>query len=304
MCGKPILPLIDIKKEKVDEENSSQQTIGLKMAKLSFGSMEQDGHPFGEQAPEIRTELINLLDKVEKIYEHLQQISSVSHKAENFSIAIFGSARLPKSSPEFKFVSKLTQSLVEQMLVDIVTGGGPGIMEAASHGAMNVAAAHKSDNKMGNTPKIYGMSVRLPYKEELSPNVHIKKFHEHFTTRLQSFVSLIQGAYIDAGGIGTLLEMSLLWQLKQVNHLPIDFPLVASPVWKPMLAAFYDMTFSHRKDSVPLINPNNMELIRFSDDLEEIIEIFRFAHQKWEDKREGASAETVCDCKCNREKRM
>jgi hypothetical protein len=72
--------------------------------------------------------------------------------------------------------------------------------------------------------------------------------------------------------------MSLVWQLKQVNHLPAEFPLIVSPIWKPILESFYDMTFSHRKDSVPLINPDNMELIQFSDDIEEIVEIFYLAH--------------------------
>ncbi|MCI5149330.1 MAG: hypothetical protein D3916_08075, partial [Candidatus Electrothrix sp. MAN1_4] len=80
-------------------------------------------------------EFIPLLNEIEKIYEYTQEITASSHKAENFSIAIFGSARLPDSSPEFQFVVQLTQSLLEQVPVDIVTGGGPGIMEAASIGA-------------------------------------------------------------------------------------------------------------------------------------------------------------------------
>jgi len=251
------------------------------MAKPSFRNLDQVKHLFTEQT--LTVELIDLLDEVEKVYEHLQQISSVSHKAANFSIAIFGSARLPNSSQEFEFVSKLTQLLVEQIPVDIVTGGGPGIMEAASQGAMNAIKDHKSHVKVGKKPTIYGMSIRLPYEEKSSPYIHINKFHEHFTTRLQSFVSLIQGAYIDVGGIGTLLEMSLLWQLKQANHLPVEFPLVVSPVWKPMLETFYDMTFSQRKNSIQLINSDNMELIKFSDDIEEIVEIFCLAHQKWQD---------------------
>jgi hypothetical protein len=253
------------------------------MAKPSFRNLDKVRHLFNKQTPTIGTEFVGLLDEVEKVYEHLQQISSVSHKAENFSIAIFGSARLPESSQEFEFVSKLTQLLVEQIPVDIVTGGGPGIMEAASQGAMNAVRDHISNVKVSKKPTIYGMSIRLPYEEKSSPYIHINKFHEHFTTRLQSFVSLIQGAYIDAGGIGTLLEMSLLWQLKQANHLPVEFPLVVSPVWKPMLEMFYDITFSQRKNSIQLINSDDMELIKFSDDIEEIVEIFCLAHQKWQD---------------------
>jgi hypothetical protein len=67
-----------------------------------------------------------------------------------------------------------------------------------------------------------------------------------------------------------------------VNHLPVDFPLVVAPVWKPILEAFYEMTFSQRKNRIPLIDSDNMALIQFSDDIEEIVDIFRFAHEKWQ----------------------
>jgi len=165
--------------------------------------------------------------------------------------------------------------------VDIVTGGGPGIMEAANQGLMQVVIEQWDHLKKGNRPKSYGMSVHLPYEEESSPYLHVEKSHKHFTTRLQSFINLTQGAYVSACGIGTLLELTLIWQLKQVNHLPVDFPLVVAPVWKPILEAFYEMTFSQRKKGIPLINSDNLALIQFSDDIEEIVEIFRLAHEKW-----------------------
>jgi hypothetical protein len=223
--------------------------------------------------------------KLEKEYEHLQAVFSAAHQAKHFSIAIFGSARLPKNSPEFEFVSQLTQTLVEQIPVNIVTGGGPGIMEAANQGAMDAIVKQWDHLKKGNRPKTYGMAIHLPYEEKCNPHIHINRFHKHFTTRLQSFVNLIQGAYIDAGGIGTLLEMSLLWQLKQVNHLPAYFPLIVSPVWKPILEAFYDMTFVQRTNNIPLINSDHMALIQFSNNIEEIVEIFQIAHQKWQSKK-------------------
>ncbi len=226
--------------------------------------------------------LIQLLNKVESLYEHLNDISSTSHKAKNFSIAIFGSARLQPNTSEFQFIGALSQAIVETLGVDIVTGGGPGIMEAANQGVMQAVIEQWDHFKKGSRPKSYGMSVHLPYEEESSPYLHVEKCHKHFTTRLQSFVSLTQGAYVSAGGIGTLLELSLIWQLKQVNHLPVDFPLILAPVWKPILEAFYEMTFSQRKNRIPLINSDNMDLIQFSDDIEGIIEIFRLAHQKWQ----------------------
>lgn len=227
--------------------------------------------------------LIQLLNKVENLYEHLSDISSSSHKAKNFSIAIFGSARLELNTPEFQFIRDLSQAIVERLGVDIVTGGGPGIMEAANQGMIQAVIEQWDHFKKGNRPKSYGMSVYLPYEEESSPYLHVEKNHKHFTTRLQSFVSLTQGAYVAAGGIGTLLELSLIWQLKQVNHLPVDFPLVVAPVWKPILEAFYEMTFSQRKKAIPLIHADNMALMQFSDEIEEIVDIFRVAHEKWQE---------------------
>ncbi len=232
--------------------------------------------------------LIQMLEKVERLYEHFIDISSASHQAKNFSIAIFGSARLQPNTPEFQFICDLSQAIVETLGTDIVTGGGPGIMEAANKGLMHAVREQRDNFKKGNIPRSYGIRVPLPFEQESNLYIHVIKRYKHFTTRLQSFVSLIQGAYVGAGGIGTLLELSLPWQLKQVNHLPVDFPLIVSPVWKPILETFYDMTFSQRENSIPLINPDNMALIQFSDDIEEIVEIFSIAHKKWQETQKSA----------------
>jgi predicted Rossmann-fold nucleotide-binding protein len=232
--------------------------------------------------------LIQMLEKVERLYEHFIDISSASHQAKNFSIAIFGSARLQPNTPEFQFICDLSQAIVETLGTDIVTGGGPGIMEAANKGLMHAVREQRDNFKKGNIPRSYGIRVLLPFEKEDNPYLQVIKHYKHFTTRLQSFVNLTQGAYVSAGGIGTLLELSLPWQLKQVSHLPVDFPLIVSPVWKPILETFYDMTFSQRENSIPLINPDNMALIQFSDDIEEIVEIFSIAHKKWQETQKSA----------------
>jgi len=251
------------------------------MAKPLVRNMEKIEHLFNltEKNQTIGTEFIDLLDEVEKVYEHLQEVSSVAHQAKNFSIAIFGSARVQSDCPEFTFVSKLTKSIVEKIKVDIVTGGGAGIMEAANKGIVSASGTPNLNEE--TKARSWGIHVqRLDYKP--NPFLHIEKYHKHFTTRLQSFVNLIQGAYTAEGGIGTLLELSLLWQLKQVNHLPADFPIVVAPMWKPILELFSEITFSQRTKGIPLIDSEDMELIQFSDNIEEIVDIFYQAHQKWQ----------------------
>jgi predicted Rossmann-fold nucleotide-binding protein len=219
--------------------------------------------------------LIGLLNNIETVYEQLLEITAVSHKAQRFSIAIFGSARLNGHTPEFQFVSRLTEALVEHIDIDIVTGGGPGIMEAANQGLS------KATNKINREVKNYGMKIRLPFEENSNPYLHIEKQHAYFTMRLQSFINLIQGAYISSGGIGTLLELSLLLQLKQVGHLPAHFPIVLDPVvWKPLMEKFNELVVTDRSES-PLIDIDDINLITYSDDIDEIVEIFRRAHAQW-----------------------
>lgn len=221
------------------------------------------------------------LNEIEDIYEETLEKYAAFHKKQYFSVAFFGSARLPNHSPEFNFVMDLAEALVEKIPVDIVTGGGPGLMEAASEGAMNGILNNWHNLRAGTKPKIYSLSISLPYEEERNPYVHVDKTHKNFTTRLQSFVNLIQGAYIGAGGIGTLLELSLLWQLKQMEHIPKEFPLVVSNVWKPMLEMFFDMTSLQRKHNKTLVNDTDMDLLVFSDNINEIVEIFNDAYHNW-----------------------
>nr|VFJ90777.1 MAG: hypothetical protein BECKLFY1418B_GA0070995_102134 [Candidatus Kentron sp. LFY] len=225
-------------------------------------------------------EFIKLLTRTEQLYEHAQEISSAAHKKNTFSVAIFGSARLQKSS-EFDFIAELAEAIVKATHADIVTGGGPGLMEAANIGVMHALGNQWDALIKDKKPRSYGLRVDLPFEKEGNPYLHVDKFHKLFTTRLQSFVSLIQGAYISAGGIGTLLELSLLWQLKQAEHLPADFPLVVSPVWQPVIDSFLNITLYQRKKTTPLIDGTDIDLLHFSDDIEEIVDIFLQAKDTW-----------------------
>ncbi len=135
-----------------------------------------------EKNQTIGTEFIELLDEVGKVYEHLQEVSSVAHQAKHFSIAIFGSARVQSDCPEFTFVSKLTRSIVEKIEeVDIVICGGAGIMEVANKGIVNASGTPYL--KEATKAISWGLHVqRLDYKP--NPFLHVEKYHKHFTTRL------------------------------------------------------------------------------------------------------------------------
>lgn len=146
-------------------------------------------------------------------------------RRERFRVTIFGSARTDPGHWVYDEVRQMCAGL-SAMGCDIITGGGPGLMEAANRGAS------EGDPDMAGDS--VGIRIHLPFEQNANPFVEQAFEHETFFTRLHQFV-LMSDAYIVApGGIGTLLEASMIWQLLQVRHL--DVPLVfAGPMWKGLV---------------------------------------------------------------------
>ena len=146
-------------------------------------------------------------------------------KRERFRVTIFGSARTDPDHWVYEKVRKMCAGLSE-MGCDIVTGGGPGLMEAANRGA--------ADGDPAEAASSIGIRIHLPFEQDVNPFVEQAFEHETFFTRLHQFV-LMSDAYIVApGGIGTLLESAMVWQLLQVRQL--DVPLVfVGPMWKGLV---------------------------------------------------------------------
>jgi uncharacterized protein (TIGR00730 family) len=146
-------------------------------------------------------------------------------KRERFRVTVFGSARTEPGNWVYDEVRQMCAGL-SALGCDIVTGGGPGLMEAANRGAMEGDPIAAADS--------IGIRVHLPFEQHSNPFVEQAFEHETFFTRLHQFV-LMSDAYIVApGGIGTLLEATMIWQLLQVRHL--DVPLVfAGPMWKGLV---------------------------------------------------------------------
>lgn len=146
-------------------------------------------------------------------------------RRERFRVTIFGSARTNPDHWVYDEVRKMCAGL-SALGCDIVTGGGPGLMEAANRGAYEGDPNASADS--------IGIRIHLPFEQSSNPFVEQAFEHESFFTRLHQFV-LMSDAYIVApGGIGTLLEASMIWQLLQVRHL--DVPLVfAGSMWKGLV---------------------------------------------------------------------
>jgi len=135
---------------------------------------------------------------------------------DHFRVAIFGSARITKGDLRYKMVYELAKKIGERG-IDIVTGGGPGIMEAANLG-------HRAGSKKSGAHSI-GLGIKLPHEQVFNKAVGYKKTFNRFSSRLDNFMLLANVVVVAPGGVGTLLELLYTWQLMQVRHI-CNMPIV------------------------------------------------------------------------------
>lgn len=137
---------------------------------------------------------------------------------QSFRVSIFGSARIKRNNKYYREIFKLAKMLGYHG-IDVVSGGGPGIMEAANSGH----AAGRKAARNGKT-KSYGLTIELP-KEMENKRFDMKKDFRRFSARLDYFMELSDAVVVAPGGVGTLLEFLYTWQLVQVEHIK-DIPII------------------------------------------------------------------------------
>ena len=201
-----------------------------------------------------------------------------------YRVAIFGSARLSENSEEFQFVTGLSKALVESRDVDIVTGGGPGIMEAA-HKGVKLAQHEAEENHKKFRPKNYGITIStLPNNEPQNSFIHFVNDHEEFSSRLQAFVDKTDAAIFCAGGYGTDLELAYLRQLKQVGHLETDYPIIIidRSWWKIHQTRVNELYYKRiALGKMPLISERDLDLAIYESRIPEIVETVSTNYDKW-----------------------
>src|SRR4051812_11711074 len=148
-------------------------------------------------------------------------------KRERYRVTIFGSARARPGTFVYDEVKRVAAALAA-MGCDIITGGRPGLMPAANEGA---AASHAPLR----IPAV-GIRVELPFEQEVNPFVEQAFEHKTFFTRLHQFVLMSDAYVVVPGGIGTLLELSMIWQLLQVRHIQESPLILAGKMWPGLLA--------------------------------------------------------------------
>ena len=142
-----------------------------------------------------------------------------------YRVCIFGSARIKPDMPEYQEVFDLARMLASEN-IDILTGGGPGLMEAANKGAKLGQEEKESKSKS------FGLSIQLDFEPVPNKHLDIKRHHYKFSSRLDDFMRLSHSIIATPGGIGTILEVFFAWQLIQVRHMsPRPIVLLDKSYW-------------------------------------------------------------------------
>jgi uncharacterized protein (TIGR00730 family) len=165
------------------------------------------------------------------------------------AITVFGSARIHEDDPVYAEAREVGRRLAEAGFA-VVTGGGPGVMEAANRGARDGGGLS------------VGFNIELPHEQFANPYLDISLTFKHFYARKTMFVKAAEGFVIFPGGFGTLdelFESLTLIQTGKVLHFPVV--LFDSEYWRPLLAWIHGRLLPEG-----LISPEDLELLEVTDD--------------------------------------
>ena len=188
--------------------------------------------------------------------EGFQTLSSIGP-----CVTIFGSARTPKNHPHYKMALKLG-SLAAKNGYGVITGGGPGIMEAANKGA-----------SLANGASI-GLNIQLPFEQIPNPYIKMLLSFRHFFCRKVMFLKYTSAVIILPGGFGTMDEMFetlTLVQTQKVESLPLI--LMGKSYWRGLIR-WLETTMQNQYG---YISPEEMSLIKVTDSPREAIEFVNVA---------------------------
>src|SRR5687768_1186187 len=188
-------------------------------------------------------------------------------KRERYRVTIFGSARVDPSHWIYGAVRDVSAELT-RLGCDIVTGGGPGLMQAANEGA-------KLAHAEGAAQASIGIRVDLPFEQNVNAFVTEAFEHKTFFTRLHHFVLVSDAFVICPGGIGTVLETFMVWQLLQVRHLHETPLILAGHFWDGMLEWANDQML---RPDIPLVSPGDLKIPQVMTDGPSIVEAIRSHH--------------------------
>ena len=211
-----------------------------------------------------------LIDSVQGLWKIVNDLTRLRPtKRDSYRVTIFGSARAKPGMIAYEETKRVATALAS-MGCDIITGGGPGLMQAANEGTELAADGHG---------KSMGIRVDLPFEQSVNPFVEMAFDHGTFFTRLHHFVLASDAFVVAPGGIGTVLELTMIWQLIQVNHLERNTPLILVGKMWPGLVEWARTEMLGFE--TPLVNSEDMNIPICVPTGDEAIAILKENHAKW-----------------------
>ena len=217
-----------------------------------------------------------LQERLEAVRQREALITAELNELTNdyFRVCIFGSARIKPHDSIYTLTEQLGDVLGREG-IDVLTGGGPGLMEAANKGVI----AGKTD--AGTKSRSYGLTIELNQFEPPADHLDVKLHHKRFSSRLDDFMRLSHAIVVVQGGIGTILELFFSWQLLQVGHMR-ERPIIL------MDKAFWSGLIDWLKTTPltrGLMSPGDMRWIHFADTPEEALPIILEEKKKFLERR-------------------
>ncbi|HAX79957.1 MAG TPA: lysine decarboxylase [Cyanobacteria bacterium UBA11372] len=205
------------------------------------------------------------------VVDNLTRIYPPKH--ERYRVTIFGSARLHPEDLLYTQVRQLASELTA-MGCDIVTGGGPGLMQAANEGSV-IADPE-------NLTQSIGVRIALEQEQQANPFVEEVYHHRTFFSRLHHFVVLSDAFVVVPGGIGTTLETMMVWQLLQVrklHHVPL---ILVGSMWVDLV----DWAERHMVEvTPPLANAVDVRIPTCVETCSEAIALLQQYQTQWQNTR-------------------
>jgi uncharacterized protein (TIGR00730 family) len=171
------------------------------------------------------------------------------------AVSIFGSARTPLEHAYYKLTEEISRQLSDAGF-SVISGGGPGIMEAANKGAF-----------FGKSPSV-GLNIQLPFEQHTNPYQNISQTFRHFFARKVMFVKFACAYVVMPGGFGTMDELMEALTLVQTRKIPrIPIILVESSYWRGLIDWIRE-----RMVSESMIDAADMDLLKVIDEPEKVVD--------------------------------
>jgi uncharacterized protein (TIGR00730 family) len=217
-------------------------------------------------------ELFQTHHQPETLEEHSQEIGrefltgfETVERIDRPAVSCFGSARAPEDSPAYA-LARETGRLFAEAGWAVVTGGGPGVMEAANRGC-----------REGGGLSV-GFGIELPHEQDMNPYIDLGRVFDHFYARKTMFVKAAEGFCVFPGGFGTadeLFESLTLIQTGKVMHFPVV--LLGEDYWTPLLEWVRRSALADR-----MVSAEDLALLTLTDEpqiaVETVLDAFRAAN--------------------------